>query len=472
MKFSPFKFWLVSLWVLAVISVTLATAVVAEESVADSQTSACDSITFPDVALGEEARLDEVTVVLEKLKSENFVERVEAGIRLRQIATAKETPRLVALLKQGNPEDVQLSIIYALAKTKDTRASQALSFELDYGSQASKRAALIALGEIGTDWPIGILYKTIRDNKDPDLRRIAASALGRVRTDGAVHALNSVASFRDRTFSEAVDWALLYANGKLDELPTSNEFPGGYREHFDKKGPAYYYYHGVKFYFYQPALRLKSDPPPWMLVGLHYRSMNAEQTFNDLFPIAKEQNLSLLVPVFDNMKFPEFQNFNIYGTRADKCLLEIIDHVAKAANLQAKQLYMYGMEGGGDFAQRFAMTYPERVARAVYAPEEFIEVDDGRYFPAGTELSPLTKDVVIDLNKFTMTDSMIFGVDAQDQIAKGVTRFFGDIDRRAKINGVQNRILTTKISSLGEKNTVLFWMKKYFFEWRPAVIRR
>jgi HEAT repeat protein len=157
--------------------------------------------------LAHEAKLQDL---LRSLSSPDERVRIEAGMELRESSRIGDTTLLSQTLKRGNNIDKQLFIIEALSKLGDKRAGEALRFETRHGELESQRAATSALGKLQTDWPIPILVRTLRQEKDEELRKRAASALGLIGSTQAVYAIRTSLS-------------------KLEDAPGANHAGTGHR---------------------------------------------------------------------------------------------------------------------------------------------------------------------------------------------------------------------------------------------------
>jgi pimeloyl-ACP methyl ester carboxylesterase len=114
--------------------------------------------------------------------------------------------------------------------------------------------------------------------------------------------------------------------------------------------------------------------------------------------------MTLVVPFFDPVNFPEYETFNLHGMRSDKRLLELLDHLGERAEVRTKEFYLIGLGDGGDFVQRFAFFYPERIARAAFTTTFFYPLEVKQYFPIGLKSTPLAPDLKVDFLKIIKTD--------------------------------------------------------------------
>lgn len=127
----------------------------------------------------------------------------------------------------------------------------------------------------------------------------------------------------------------------------------------------------------QPAARL--------LVAVHGISRDARQQIRLLQPEAARQGVSLVAPIFDEVRYAGYQQLGIRGSgnRADQALLAMLADVEEllGARLPAD---LFGFSGGAQFAHRFAMLYPHAVHRLALAAAGWYTLPDtSRTFPYG-----------------------------------------------------------------------------------------
>ncbi len=390
--------------------------------------------------LAHEAKVQDL---LRALSSPDELTRVEAGIELRKIVRLSDATELSQILKRGNNVDKQLFIVDALSKLGEKGAAEALRFETRHGEIESRRAATSALGKLNTDWPIPVLVRTLRQEKDHELRKRAASALGTIGSTQAIYAVRtSISKLEDSPGAKnASYYALDYALGKIDPQRIDTNIPAGMRHTL--------YYKGMRYYFYHPTIRkgassLRKGLRPWLLTCIHDEDMAASDTFTVCWRAAKRRQMAVLVPMFDNINYPDFGTFNIRDERADIKLLELIEFLSKQVNLSVRELYMFGYGTGGDFVQRFTLAYPKRIARVAFEANEFTKPDPEYMFPRGLGRNPLAPDVVIDMYTVLKTDMM--QIQRKESPTYKEAQAFGEAYQHyADINGIRARLATKKV---------------------------
>jgi pimeloyl-ACP methyl ester carboxylesterase len=140
---------------------------------------------------------------------------------------------------------------------------------------------------------------------------------------------------------------------------------------------------GQEYYVYVPGTA-GADAP--ICVAVHGISRNAHELAK-LFAVHAERTAAVLVaPYFSPERYSDYQRLGRSGrgTRADVVLDSIVEEVAWLTGADATQIYLFGYSGGAQFAHRYAMAYPQRVARAVVASAGWYTFPDARErFPYG-----------------------------------------------------------------------------------------
>jgi len=380
----------------------------------------------------------EIDEILRRLDSADEGTRLIATRKLSESARQSDVETLAKTLKRGNNRDKQLSIIETLGALGDKRAGDALRFEVQHGDEFTKRAAVTALGQLNFNWPVPILAKVLRKEKDDEMRKRAASALGQIGTPQAIYTLRTSLALLDDSpgAKNAAYWALEKARGEIDDEQIDTEMPRGRRMQL--------YYKGTRYYFYHPANRRemgvgKSGLRPWLLVCIHDNDLRAEELFNICYRSAKKAQLAVLVPVIDNMRYPDYANFNLRGERFDKRLLELIDHVGEHAGLTTREIYLFGYGDGGDFVQKFGMVYPKRIAKIAYECKNYMVPDPDAYFPKGLNRSPLAPDLGVDMYSVMKTDQMLILRKNSNSYRNG-KEYFEAMEHYSLVNGIRERM--------------------------------
>lgn len=376
--------------------------------------------------------------LLRNLSSPDEETRLRAGVGLTKNAKLSDVPSLVRILKRGNNRDKQLFIIDTLGELQDRRSGEALRFEVRHGDIESQRAAVTALGKLRFNWPVPVLVRVLRKAKDLELRKRAASALGEIGSTRAEYALRtSLATLDDAVGAkQAAFFALEKIRGKIDDQRIDTFMPKGRRLDL--------YYRGTRYLLYHPAHRRgsavhKVGLRPWLIVCIHDEDLRTEELFNICWRSAKQRQMAVLTPYFDNMRFPEYGDFNMRGERADKRLIEIIEHVGKQASLTVREFYLFGYGTGGDFVQRFAMSYPKRIAKLAFEANNFTMPEKEVFYPRGLHRNPLAPDIAIDMYPFLKTEIMLIHR-KNSLVYRQSKEYFEAIRHYAEISGVRSRM--------------------------------
>lgn len=390
--------------------------------------------------LAHESKIQDL---LRALSSPDEKTRIDAGIELRKTVKLSDTTTLAQTLKRGNNVDKQLFIIDSLGKLGDKRSGEALRFETRHGEIDSRRAATSALGQINSDWPIPVLVRTLRQEKDHELRKRAASALGSIGSTQAIYAIRtSLSKLEDSAGAKnSAYYALDYALGQIDSQRIDTNIPPGMRLTL--------FYKGMKYYFYHPTIRkgassLRKGLRPWLLTCVHDEDMAASDTFTVCWRAAKRRQMAVLVPTFDNINYPDYGNFNIRDQRADTRLLELVEFLSKQVNLSVREMYLFGYGAGGDFVHRFAMSNPKRVARVAFEANEFTKPDPEYMFPRGLGRNPLAPDIEIDM--YPVLKSDIMQIQRKESPTYKDAQFFAEAYQNyADINGIRARLAVKRV---------------------------
>ncbi|MFQ5625061.1 MAG: ATP-binding cassette domain-containing protein [Methyloligellaceae bacterium] len=142
-----------------------------------------------------------------------------------------------------------------------------------------------------------------------------------------------------------------------------------------------------------------------VLVTVHGISCNEEEHIDAFSRYAERFGFIVVAPVFSADDFRGYQRFGHSkrnpGQRSDLALLGIMDDVAKQTGHDTRRFLLYGHSGGGQFAHRFAMAYPDRVISvAVSAPGWFTFPSRRTPFPRGLNLEKTGLDLEFDSDRF------------------------------------------------------------------------
>jgi pimeloyl-ACP methyl ester carboxylesterase len=140
-----------------------------------------------------------------------------------------------------------------------------------------------------------------------------------------------------------------------------------------------------------------------LFVTVHGISRNAHQHAEMFMRIAEKYDVVLVAPFFSQDRFPDYGSlgFTGRGMRSDHALEKIVAEVRELTGTDTSLLYLFGYSGGGQFAHRFTMAYPGRVARVVVGaagwytfPEQALD------YPQGVRSIPELTDVELEPEQF------------------------------------------------------------------------
>ncbi len=153
----------------------------------------------------------------------------------------------------------------------------------------------------------------------------------------------------------------------------------------------------IRYFVYVPK---SLDGTGRVLVAVHGISRNAREIAVTFSRYAENYSVILVVPWFDKDRFPDYQRLGRVGRggRADHALGKMLEDVGTA---RTETFYLYGNSGGGQFAHRYVMAYPERVRRfVVSATGWYTPPDLARKYPYGLKPKRNLPGVTFDIDRF------------------------------------------------------------------------
>lgn len=119
-----------------------------------------------------------------------------------------------------------------------------------------------------------------------------------------------------------------------------------------------------QFFLYRPATELAGAP---LIVSVHGIARNAAAHAFRLVEEAERYGLSVVAPLFDKAQYGQYQQLEDArtGMRSDLALLDILDAARRLSSADHGRILLFGYSGGAQFAHRFVMAHPGRVASAV-----------------------------------------------------------------------------------------------------------
>lgn len=118
------------------------------------------------------------------------------------------------------------------------------------------------------------------------------------------------------------------------------------------------------YYIYVPD---NADATSNVIVLVHGISNNAIEHIVRFAEQAKRHNAILIAPVFCKELYGQYQQVvdRKRGVRADFALFDILSSVTSETGASTDKIWLFGFSGGAQFAHRFALFHPERLASCV-----------------------------------------------------------------------------------------------------------
>lgn len=129
-----------------------------------------------------------------------------------------------------------------------------------------------------------------------------------------------------------------------------------------------------------------AGPDAPVLVSVHGVSRNAEDHARAFAPIADHAGAILVAPAFDATDYKGYQRLAARGRPggAGLALQEILAEVRQDTGCRTRDIHLFGYSGGGQFAHRFAMAWPEQVKKVAVASAGWYTLPDpAAEYPAG-----------------------------------------------------------------------------------------
>ncbi len=163
------------------------------------------------------------------------------------------------------------------------------------------------------------------------------------------------------------------------------------------------------YLLYIPETVDKSLP---VVVTVHGISCNAEEHIDAFAGYADRFGFILVAPVFTRAAFAGYQRFGYSkrnnSQRSDLALHAIMDDVAEQTGCDTDKFLLFGYSGGGQFAHRFAMAYPDRIiSAALGAPGWYSFPSKSAPFPRGLQGTKATFGLELQPEKFLAVPMMV-----------------------------------------------------------------
>lgn len=152
-----------------------------------------------------------------------------------------------------------------------------------------------------------------------------------------------------------------------------------------------------QFFLYRPQSARAGAP---LVISVHGIARNAATHAYRLMDEAERFGLTIAAPFFSKDHYGQYQQLQDAktGARSDLALLDIAEAAARLSGASAEKLLLFGFSGGAQFAQRFVMAHPQRVASAVIVAAGWYTFPDvTQPYPYGLDLSSPDLDIEFDL---------------------------------------------------------------------------
>ncbi len=160
---------------------------------------------------------------------------------------------------------------------------------------------------------------------------------------------------------------------------------------------------------------LQAPPSPGggapILVVVHGISRNAAEHAEAFRAVAAECGMALVAPLFSRELFPDYQRLGRRGRglRADLALEAILSDVRRRFGVDDHRIHLFGFSGGAQFAHRYALAYPERVAGLMLAAAGWYTLPDPSLpFPRGLAPCDRLPDLRFSLPAFLRIPTTVF----------------------------------------------------------------
>ncbi len=141
------------------------------------------------------------------------------------------------------------------------------------------------------------------------------------------------------------------------------------------------------YYIYVPKT---ISERPTILVSVHGITRNAVEHCTQFAERFDLSDTVLVVPLFTKERFKHFQILreDAAGLRPSDALNLILEDIETKYGFETKKITLSGYSGGGQFAHRYAMLYPERIQKLVLmAPGWYTFPDAKTAYPEGLKTS-------------------------------------------------------------------------------------
>ena len=152
------------------------------------------------------------------------------------------------------------------------------------------------------------------------------------------------------------------------------------------------------------------DDETKIMYTIHGISRNALEHIKGFIPQAERHGTVLIAPLFLKTPFPRYQQLgtSVNQERADMAFNNVLQDAHEWLEIPLAPIRMFGFSGGGQFAHRYAMFYPKRIAKMVLAaPGWYSFPDPEQKYPYGIKPSTDWPNLTIAMEKFLQIPTLV-----------------------------------------------------------------
>lgn len=170
----------------------------------------------------------------------------------------------------------------------------------------------------------------------------------------------------------------------------------------------------IDYFAYLPASGQRHNR---VFISVHGISRNALQHMEGFAAQAELYGAVMLAPLFPQSTFPFYQRLGTTANleRADLAFEQMLHDAAAWLDINPAPMHIFGFSGGGQFAHRYAMFYPSKIARMVLgAPGWYTFPDPERQYPLGLRSAEEWPHLKFFPEKFLRIPSLVLVGDNDD----------------------------------------------------------
>jgi dienelactone hydrolase len=148
-----------------------------------------------------------------------------------------------------------------------------------------------------------------------------------------------------------------------------------------------------------------------VMVSVHGVSRNASKHSAMFAPACDAHGVVMVAPIFKDELHDDYQRLGRLnrGKRVDLLLHKILAEVGSVTEADVTRMFLFGFSGGAQFAHRYAMVHPHRVARAAVAAAGWYTFPDHRQrFPYGIRSARTLPGVIFNPEEFLRVPIDVF----------------------------------------------------------------